>query len=278
MKFTVIVIILIFGSLRSFAQNDYDSLRKYSYYIVGTYNNWDSGNLVSTGRITGTGYFYRQDSNLFFITAKHVLTGTDELCRKMIPANDSGLMTISLVNDAGIMQPGFLSLNAKMIRDTSACNFLQNSPDIISYEIYNPENYKIYSVEHFFPSYLPTERGKIITFGYRDSLDKSENSYISRESIPLLTNYYGLYTNYKFYRGNENGVDSINYLVEPRDALFSMLEIQGHSGSPAFIKDVKRNRFVFLGTLVGMSYVNKNLSIVKPPILKKILLQVNKPG
>jgi hypothetical protein len=189
------------------------------------------------------------------------------------------MMSISLVNDAGIMQPEFISLNVKKIRDTAECNYLQNSPDIISYEIENPGNYPIYSVESFLPSYLPKDRGKIITFGYRDSLDKIDGTVISRESIPLVTYNYGLYSNYKFYRGKENGVDSINYLVEQRDALFSIQELKGHSGSPAFIKDNKRNRFIFLGTLVGMNYNTNNLSFVKPRFIKKILTLTNdQPG
>ncbi|MEP7165667.1 MAG: hypothetical protein ABI741_13290 [Ferruginibacter sp.] len=269
MKQLIIAIILL-QSIPCFSQNDYDSLRKYSYYIVGTYENWDSDSLVSTAKITGTGYFIRNEGKTFFITAKHVLAGTDELCRKVIPDDDQGLMTISLVNDSGIIQQEVINLNVKKIRDTAACNYLQNSPDIIAYEIFNPGNYKIYSIENFIPAYLPKDRGKIITFGYRDSLDIANGSLISRESIPIVTNHYGFYNNYKFYRGKENGVDSINYLVELKDSLFSIQELKGHSGSPAFIKDNKRNRFIFLGTLVGMSYVNNNLSFVKPSFIKKI--------
>ena len=272
---SMIIAILLLQSLISFSQNDYDSLRKYSYYIVGSYDNLDSGVVVSTGKITGTGYFIRHDNSMFFITAKHVLAGTDELCNKKIPADDAGLMTISLVNDAGIIQPELITLNVKAIRDTAACSYLQNSPDIISYEIYNPENYKIYSVEHFLPGYIPKDWGKIVTFGYRDSLDVTAGALIGRKSIPIVINRYGFYNNYKFYRGKENGVDSINYLVERRDSLFSIRELQGHSGSPAFIRDNKRNKYVFLGTLVGMSYVNNNLSFVKPRFIKRILIKTN---
>lgn len=275
MKCIIIIAVVLFQNLPCFSQNDYDSLRKYSYYILGNYDNLDSGTVVSTGRITGTGYFIRQYGKTFFITAKHVLAGTDELCNKMVPASDSGLMSIALVNDAGVMQPEFIPLNVKAIRDTASCDYLQLSPDIISYQIKNPENYTIYSIEHFLPSYLPANRGEIISFGYRDSLDVTDGSPISRESIPIVTTNYQVYINYEFYRGKENGVDSINYLVGLRDSLFSIRELQGHSGSPAFIKDTKRNRFVFLGTLAGMNYLTNNLSFVKPLFIWKILVTPN---
>jgi len=274
MKLICTAIFLSFTSL-CLAQHDYDSLRKYSYYIIGTYDQLDSGTVVARGRITGTGYFVRNDGRTFFVTAKHVLAGTDESCNKVIPPDDQGNMMISLVNDAGIMQPEFLTLNAKTIRDTAACNYLQNSPDIIAYEINNPENYTIYSIEHFLPAYLPKERGKIITFGYRDSLDVDDGTPVSRESIPLVTKDYGFYSNYRFYRGKENGRDSINYLVEQKDAFFSIRELKGHSGSPAFIKDTKRNRYIFLGTLVGMNYNTNNLSFVKPLYIKRLLVKTN---
>ena len=265
---------LLLQSIYCFSQNDYDSLRKYSYYIVGTFDNLDSGKIVSTGRVTGTGYFIRHDEKLYFITARHVLAGTDELCRKIIPSDNEGLMNISLVNDSGIIQDEVITLNVKTIRDTTACNYLQLSPDIIAYEIDDSGNHKIYSVEKFLPTYLPKERGEIITFGYRDSLD-ADGVFVTRESIPLITNKYRLYNNYQFYRGKENGVDSINYLVGQRDSLFNINEVQGHSGSPAFIKDNKCNRFVFLGTLVGMSYVTYNLSFVKPSFIKRLLPKTN---
>jgi len=269
----IIIAIALLQSLSCFSQHDYDSLRKYSYYILENYENRDSDTIVSTARITGTGYFIRQADKLYFFTARHVLTGTDESCNRMIPPDASGIMNIALVNDAGIMQPEFLSLNVKAIRDTTACNYLQVSPDIIAYEINDPGNYPVYSIENFLPSYLPAERGKIITFGYRDSLDAEDGSPISRESIPMVTKSYRFYNNYQFYRGQENGVDSINYLVGIKDALFSIRELQGHSGSPAFIKDNKRNRFVFLGTLAGMNYNTNNLSFVKPLYIKRTLIK-----
>ncbi|MEO6489235.1 MAG: hypothetical protein ABIO04_04770 [Ferruginibacter sp.] len=270
----IIFATLLFQSLISFSQNDYDSLRKYSYYIVGTHNNYESGRIVSTAKITGSGYFLRQNDKTYFITAKHVLAGTDEICQKMIPTDDSGVMRISLVNDAGIMQPEFITLYVKTFRDTASCNYLQLSPDIMAFEIFNPQNNIIYSVESFLPGYLPKERGKIITFGYRDSLDVSNGSQVGRESVPLMTQDYGFYTNYKFYRGDENGIDSINFLVELKDSLFSIKDLKGHSGSPAFIKDEALNRYVFLGTLVGMNYIHYNLSIVKPVFLRKLMRQI----
>ena len=101
----LLFISLLFLSSDLFSQDPADSLAKYSYSIIGV--------MPSLSVVFGSGFFLRNNGFIYFITAKHVLTGCD---KGLIPDRFPDEMTIYLTNSTST-----ILIPTKQIKEKSPC-------------------------------------------------------------------------------------------------------------------------------------------------------------
>jgi hypothetical protein len=261
MKILPLLLLLLVGHL-CFAQSSKgtDSLRKFSYLITQRIK----GQNDSIIRLQGTGFFIREKGKLFLLTAKHVLVPVENDCRKLNYPNDEGIMYINLVTEKGNINGQHIPINVKKIRDTSQCYDIRISPDFISYEITETNNYKIYSIESLIKQ-LPNKLGEIKIWGYPQKTSSDNNGvYESTGSELLNTKNYYPKTDY-FYTSKKD-VDYINNMIRLNDLKVNTT-YGGYSGSPAFIKDNNTNKWVFYGLMPAIDTPNI-VFITKPNLIK----------
>lgn len=152
MKYICALIVCLIANY-TYSQNlsDTDSLKKYSYFVMGVYK---------TGRSTiqGTGCFVIKNEDTYFVTALHVLLQCDSLIKKELDA--PSLMNIILMNEYGEFNYQFIYLDISKLRDTGICPLPHTSIDVIAFKIHNINNYKLFYINHFNSLIYPKKKVK----------------------------------------------------------------------------------------------------------------------
>lgn len=250
--------------------NDYDSLKKYSYYIEGV--SYVDNYLQTYERSEGSGFFIKFKSDTYYITAKHVLDGCNDYLVKEPYAPNR--MSIRLHDENGKLNNERIFIYTETVKDTSVCRLIELYPDIITYKIHNSNHYKIYTIENFSSFELPKIKGDIIIFGFpmiaNHEIIGNEQIYVEKPASELLIKNYEFYelhefvTNLEISFSNRNivNIDSSNYAINTND-IFIDERIKGFSGAPCFIKDLSTGNWLLLGIEVGINPSFNNLYIIK---------------
>lgn len=256
--------ILMFNTI-SFTQPD--SLRKYSYHIYGV--RVDSTVIQEAG---GSGYFVRNNNKIFFVTANHVITGCEakDTCQpSQKPKTFPSEMNIFLTNFDGTLSFKPIPVSVGYLQVILPCTDAGLLPDIASYELRSTPKETIYSIENFLDTPLPTDIGEISIYGYPSSATYTPYGKVLASSTNLLLNDFSFFEFYNYKAcGGVMAIDSINYIVKPKDSIENNLF--GFSGSPAFIKNKKDRQWHFIGTFVG-SVENDKYMFVKPFFTNKVI-------
>lgn len=213
-----------------------DSLKKYSYYLMG-YLPTDTG-IISGG---GTGFFIKRNNELFLITAKHVLSGCDGFKK---PDKYPDVFN-AVEKDKDLVIP----FSTYLVRDTALCLPFHQDPDIIAIKIDKKWYNSVNSVEGYnSPPFLKLESTEIFGFPSIDmttpfgfmALKSASHIHLPKKDI------------YKQAVDSATGkiLDSINYRIFSKTVAFN-LDQRGYSGSPVFVKDYKSKKWRIAGVAVG---------------------------
>lgn len=249
-----------------YSLDDSDSLSKYSYFVYGGINFIDTLDKNRGAIVQGTGFFIANNNNLYFITAKHVLAVPNEpAIKKVTPKSNDSLMNIYMEDGSERANMPIFYLNVKKIRDTTKDVTFVFSPDVISYKVTDSEHLHINDINQFIPSYLPKRMGDICIFGFASSGNSFEGAKFAAnpKSKVLIKKYsFGYKNEYE-----KSKIDYFDYVVTPTD--YKVTEsLHGYSGSPAFVKDLDTNKWVFLGITAGVHPDFNLMFFVKPEFIK----------
>jgi|HubBroStandDraft_2_1064218.scaffolds.fasta_scaffold228314_1 hypothetical protein len=231
-----------------------DSLKKYSYMIVGIHTT----NGQKPGSPDGTGFFIRDDNNqLHFITAKHIVSCINTFTKEPTPLSyDTIEVRYFHKSDSTI---DYIPLYLKDIKYKIKNQFFYESPDVISF-LANGDfsNADINSVEKMVVDYskLNEPPEKIIIFGY--SVTKNMTGFTER-NFPL-TCYQEQPADLAHIDPAYPNPDSINLVLQPET-------IEGVSGAPVFYKYPSSEKMVFGGVAFGKDSIYKSTYIVRPDIV-----------
>lgn len=212
---------------------------------------------------SGTGYFIRKDSKLFFITAKHVFIGCDskDTCQRQIKRTAfPDAMDIKLTTN-GIINGNVIPISIKRYRDTANCPWME--ADIVAYQVMNTPTDTVYSLENLISSNAEFEKGSLSIYGYPASETQIGSMYIEKNSSHLFTDKYHFYENYKYKAcGGNYVIDKVDYIVKTEGV--KTTDLGGYSGSPVFIYNKQTSKWLFMGTFVQVVEEDRKFLFLKP--------------
>lgn len=228
-----------------------DSLKKYSYFLVGI--------KTIKGKQTiypiGTCFFARRGNELFMITAKHNLNGYNSFNLNQI---EFQFDTVGFrYFDPKTQKISYTSLNVKDHKKYFSNDYFFNSPDAVVLKMNDPiVNPLLHSIESFMLENKTEKPDSIISFGFA-----FERPY-SFSDTTTSTYYSGIFQDNKDPNYPVN--DSLYYVTKP-------ISIQGMSGAPVFFKFIKKNKsyFTFGGVIFGTNFPYNSAYIVNPEIIRK---------
>ena len=220
----------------------FDFLRTYSYEIFGS-KRIAQNHFIPTG---GTGFFFRKNSRLFFITAKHVFTGCPDDSTKVKDFPDT--LAVLIHGKENILEDT-IQIDISKFYDSLPCNLLKYEPDFIVWEVKNNKPKVTSTIEGFI---LPPFRkaSDLVIFGFpgKEAIINEEFHPVNASLIHLDLNNKRITTNMKLTK--ENRIDSLNYWVYTDEPLY---DLGGYSGSPVFIKDASSDRWQIIGLLASVT-------------------------
>lgn len=255
MKKLIFTFIIIFPFISN-CQQYVDSLKKYSYHIIGfgILNNTDNKSLPNENITDGTVFFIRKNEHLFLVTAKHVLSGCDSLTKDK---NHPSTMVVWISNDE---TSKLMSLNVSVIKDTSSCLPFALSPDIIVVEIFDSIAKNVFSVESLIHP-LYKKLNNAIVIGYPGITSITANARLIYKPPSFIDFKKGQYYPYEQYTDKaETKVDSINFFTTCKNT-WNYKIIQGFSGSPFYVQEKKSKEWRIAGICAA-----GNLNIEKDEI------------
>jgi hypothetical protein len=250
--------------------NNYDSLRKYSYFVYGLYN---ENPLAGTALMAdGSGYFYRKDGMLFFVSAKHVLSGCNSNGVSYHRTSNYPSQLAILLNDSnGHASNGVVYINTQKIMDTCNCPPDTLEPDVISIYIPStsiPNGYPVFSVENFKQIDDFKKDKKISIFGFpTDERVSGNNCDYTKDASHIFIEDYRIKDIENYENNKKVYIDSIEYRIFPK-TIISYEKMKGYSGSPVFVK--YRRRWYLLGTITGLLDENSYIVLKTHYMLKTI--------
>lgn len=209
--------LLLITSIVSKGQNDYDSLAKYSYLIVGYKDNKVYQN--------GTGFFLKTDEGYRFITAKHVVSEMNTFTKLPTPHHYDFIGIV--YKDTITNKSAFIRLDIRQVKPLLPNTFFYESPDVVTFNLIGMKlNIAINSIEKFLPNpknRIDKKLEKIIVYGYANDTTAKDIDNVK----PY--HYEGQFADFfhrdPYYPSN----DSINWVIQPESK-------EGISGSPVFLK------------------------------------------
>jgi len=223
----------------------YDSLRKYSYLIVGIINDHSAS--------IGTGFFIKSDTNVYLISAGHVLTGWDAMKEewdKNYP--DEFFMKLT---EKTTGEDILCSIDVKAYKKKLVPFSVWNKPDIFIYKLKNPSLYIINSIEALIVdtvgNYLD-EINRVFGYGFASYTHFSDFRSLLHLTPTLInastTMEYGAMPNVR----ENNLPDSMHFTIAPVSPSENNLG-KGASGTPVFIYSEKLSRFIFGGVVIAVN-------------------------
>ncbi|MBS1743951.1 MAG: trypsin-like peptidase domain-containing protein [Bacteroidetes bacterium] len=210
-KSTIVLLGVLF-SIPAYSQDNIDSLDKYSYSIVGD---------CAKGRYYGTGFFISDNNRLFFITAKHCLTGCDGETKNSIYP-DTMFINLKIRK--------YYPLDVRITKDTSICDH----NDYMVIEVDTVLKKVINTLENLIPSktFKPL-RLKIV--GY------PRQAYPTQNPLDAITQNLTLsYSQFFIDADKSNYISKYNINTERIIFLTEFVKdshLDGYSGAPVFFQD-----------------------------------------
>lgn len=217
------------------AEQDIDSLRRYSYPLMG---------LVGESVATATCFFIRANQKLYLVTAEHVFTSEDEIEKVQLLSPDTLYLRVMTKQSK---EYDFIPIDVTTFKKNINKKHFYEEPDLLFYEIKLDDKYEINSLEGYMieNNLIGTYDAIFYGFPFNNQQINDRNDYMTRyrkrPSIKTL-GFTGLNIN-----GNikwDIGFDSINYPINvPID-----FRVVGCSGSPVFLR--KDNKIIFGGVVI----------------------------
>ncbi len=225
---------------------------------------------------TGSGYFVRDRNKLFFITAHHVLAGcrsSRDTCKLPVKASIYPDTMNIYLNFQGNMNFRYIRIDVKHIK-MEKCLSPPMEADIVACEVINTNNDTIYSVENFLATTLPKKKGVISIYGFPDYANRIAGGFQQVNATHFVVDSFLLY-NYYSFKGCDGmmWVDSVDYVLKTYKKRTDNLG--GFSGSPVFIEDKKKKKWVFMGTAT-MVIDDQKLVFTKPEHTLRAIKKINK--
>ncbi len=241
----LVFLLLISCSTKQFTTNSRlitDTLKRYSYLIVAYKNGTDT----VTGM--GTGFFVEADSDYYFITAKHIITGISPFTLKSVNGR-ADFITIFFHDSSG-NAVSYLDIPMGQVAKATPIKRYYEEPDIIILQFAGLE--KARSLIHCISLKSTKEEEKfkkLTAWGYgvsnTDSFIKSKNVEV-KDISPMY--YEGTLADEFHIDPGDYKSDTLNIHIQPTVA-------RGMSGAPAFYqyraKQSLKEIFEFAGVLFG---------------------------
>lgn len=251
-----LLIIFITGSFKCFCQanpSPGDSLKKYSYSLLGFSNNPNVD--------FGTCFFINQNENLYLVTAKHTLYNCDTVTKKETAAFKYGIVFIPDPFNA-------IQFSIPLTIDT--CFGIERDTDLLVLKVDKNLFKDVNTVEKFI---LPPFKilGDMEIFGQGMRTDSAFVGYDKQHHIYLSRNTFKVFTSMPIL--NNQYIDSIHYIVDMEKLRIDSW-LKGFSGSPVFLQDYETKRWRLCGVLVqGLIPESKerngSILVVKPEYIFK---------
>lgn len=263
MKTFILLLTALLFTKASFSQtqNDWDSFKKYSYSILGFSGKGNFG--IPSG---GTGFFIRDRSKLFLVTAKHVFSGCDDSAKKSPFYPD--IMNVMLHDNIG--NPTIvINVNIEKIKDTTPCVRKLNDTDIIVVPINVEDSIgkTIFSVEKFLaPPFRVIEKILMVGFpGIGYARQPVEFGFWKPSLFKMNGNETKIFTHTTYT--DPIMIDSINLFMYNQTIEIDST-LKGFSGSPIFVKDSSSKKWRIAGLFAKFGECNtaKEKCIIAPKI------------
>jgi len=234
-----------------------DSLKKYSYLIYGN---------KKLKIQNGTGFFIRYKGTLYFVTARHVITGCREEGEKIKYQPD----TMNLLNKHKLSS---YPIYVKEIYEKSVCYPQYVELDIEAFKIDSRWDLGINTVDSFFGNSL-FEYNQFATWGFPFYNMVEGNQYdIMKEPILITGEVPDFWMTRPYADTSNTKEDTLNYLLHCKSIVINK-NLGGASGSPVFLRNTTTNRWQIVGALIGAPNelaIKKQFTIARiEAILKKI--------
>jgi hypothetical protein len=227
--------------------NPYDSLKKYSYHLVGI------SSKPNHPPIIGTAFFIRLNGKLYIASAGHMFNGVE--------TRDSSIINKDTIWDSVKV----ILFNSKTGKDTpinapmpkhAIPYYSYQKPDIYISR-FDPKGLQVNSIENFISDVSEKKSDKVIYFGFQFSqMRAGSDNYV-------LFSYEGEAFKYRFLIPDKYTLvpieDTLNYYSTPNS-------YQGNSGSPVFLKFSRFengkiiDEIKFGGILIGLTPQEYNMA------------------
>jgi len=223
----------------------YDSLRKYSYLICGIIND-HSANI-------GTGFFIRSDTNVYLVSAAHVVTGWNAMKEKW-DKNYPDRFFIKLP-DRATGDDILCAINVKAYKKKMVPFSVWDKPDIFIYKVKNPSSYIINSIENLIVdtvgNYLD-EMNRVFGYGFASYAHFSDFHSLLVLSPTLIDAHTVMKYEAMPDVREDNLPDSMHFIIAPVYSWKNNFG-KGASGAPVFIYSDKLGRFIFGGVVIAIN-------------------------
>lgn len=256
MKILIGILLLPLFSYTQELQKD-TSLMKYSYFIYG--NNLDHSIQQ------GTAFFIRRNKKIYLGTARHLITGYDDV-KGAMENNYPDTLYVRIYDKDN--KPYFLPINIKSIKETTKQDLFYQSPDLYFYRIIIPQKFKVNTLEKYILNFSMSNQQpeNVFACGYpiKRGLDDRKTHMILSPTIA----YGRLFTEYSKTLGVDNTMDSLDYPIK-----YNGDDIhQGFSGCPAYF--ILNGNIIFGGVFFMFNSKRNIAYFVRPEVVRKMLLEL----
>jgi hypothetical protein len=262
MKSILTTLLILFVYSLTIAQNDYDSLEKYSYYIDG--NNINNADLVNKYELAeGTGFYINRHHHKYFITAKHVISGCDYNGNQSVRYIDTMMIFYNDSNGLKIYKPWHIGIQELIKSHLCAPAYLY--ADTIS--VLKSDTNSVYCINNLANEITPEKTNGIIVFGFPLSNNISEGGYTIKPASKIISFNYELNTNVSISDSLGNTyIDSLNYYIKLKDFVVGNT-LEGFSGAPVFVKNTDSNKWYLLGMMIAINTHANLICVIKSKYL-----------
>ena len=264
--FILLVLLLLFNKSFSQKQNDFDSLRKYSYSLIGFSN--EGLQMHPHG---GTCFFVRKKSKIFLVTAKHVVNGCEGTYKNSYYPK---MLTLAIL-DSNETPKAFIQVDISKIIDTTSCP--DSTADIIAFETIDSNTSKLYSVENFIlPPFENTDNIDMYGFPSETLIDSERHFRVPKASHIHIRKKNTVFTTFTY--PNTKKLDSTCLGIVSPDLKADTMYLHGYSGAPVFIKKYNSNKIRICGafTTFGFAKYNKDYKYIGAAKIEYGIEQIDK--
>jgi len=243
-----------------------DSFSKYSYLILLVSKTGPVG-----GAKTATGFFVKEDGQLYFVSASHLFNCINPMKGVRISPEeqwDSVFITYPS-DDSKITQMIKISITA--FRDNQIPFFYYDTSDLLCWKLPPNFNIKVNTIENYLNAFEQTNGtpDNVFFWGYPlDSTISAQSHFKSMDvSDVRATKFSG-----KMIGKIEQGITIDGQHNDDVDLMISPDCKRGFSGSPVFFSyDKLQGKKTFGGLVFGVDSDNHRTLIIRPQVIKQSL-------